>query len=161
MDSNEFFTIEIPKGMVEQNDMNVAASLQYGYPEDTTLAEGEKQPLEYLLVMLETKEEIANFGLDIEFDVENYAEVSLASLESSFESFDIINKDVEVQKRDGLSYILYDIEAHIQHISIFYKLAIFEGDHAFYQVITWCELPFKEKFNKEMDQIIGSFKEKK
>jgi hypothetical protein len=158
-DENALFSIELPSGMVDLQGLNNDAALQYGYPIDT-IAENEGAKEQYIIVMLETKEEIASYGLDTDFDALKYSQVSMEALQYNLEDFEIVSGETQIEERNGMQFVEMDMQGSVGELSVFYKLAVYEGNNAFYQILAWCNLEDKDQFLPDMNKSIASFKEK-
>ena len=157
---DELFTIDVPSGMVDMPGLNNDASLQYGYPLDSVAEDLEPAKEQYLIVMLETKEEIASYGLDADFDALKYSEVSMEALQYNLEDFEIVSEEPEIKDRNGMQFVEIEMQGSVGDLSVFYKLAVYEGENAFYQILAWCNLEDKDQFLPDMNRSIQSFKEK-
>ncbi len=153
---NEYFTVKVPKRMEAMRDLNAEASVQYGYVKE----EGNQVKEHYLIVLMETKEEIASYGLDMEFDAMSYRDISVEALEGGLDTYEVLTKEPEIEKVNGMQCVKNEMRGELGDINVFYKLGVFEGENAFYQVLTWCIEEQKGEFGKDMDKIIESFKEK-
>ncbi len=158
--NNAFFDIKIPDRMDIMTDLNAEASLQYGYVKEMGLEVKEH----YLIVLMETKEEIETYDLDVEFDAMSYSEISVESLGNGLDEYNILTTNPEVEKVNGMDCVKSQMQGTLfgpqGNINVYYKLGVFEGDKAFYQVLTWCIEEQKGEFEADMDMIIESFVEK-
>ncbi|MBK7129749.1 MAG: hypothetical protein IPM74_05420 [Crocinitomicaceae bacterium] len=154
--TNSYFDIDIPGHMEAASGLNGDASIQYQYVEQvgTTVKE------HYVIVLMETKEEIESYDLDEEFDALSYGEISSTSLGDGLDSFEILTKNPEVVQVNGLDCVKYEMEGSMGEVNVYYRLGVFEGEKAFYQVLTWTLTEQKAEFKADMDKIINSFKEK-
>lgn len=154
--TNSFFDIDIPNHMEAASGLNGDASIQYQYVEQV----GSTVKEHYVIVLMETMEEIESSDLDEEFDALSYGEISSASLGDGLDSYEILTKNPEVVQVNGLDCVKYEMEGSMGDVNVFYKLGVFEGEKAFYQVLTWTLTEQKAEFKSDMDKIINSFKEK-
>lgn len=155
-DSNEYFSVEIPKRMDAMKDLNAEASVQYGYVKQV----GNEVKENYVIVLMETKEEIDSYGLEMEFDAMSYRDISVAALESGLDSYEVLTTEPEIEKVNGMDCVKNEMRGQLGDINVFYKLGVFEGEKAFYQVLTWCIEEQKGEFGNDMDYMIDSFEEK-
>ena len=161
-----FFQIKVPEPMFEMDQLNPEAIAQYGYIEEVQEdSAAEAEVLEhYLIVMMEEKAEMENYQTDIEWDALSYYHNVTQSLRESKDEFDEVIDDPEMTLLNGLNSVQNEAIAGMrvrdEWIELFYELAIVEGDHAFYQIITWCPKEQREIFETDMELIIKSFKEK-
>lgn len=161
-----FFQIKVPEPMFEMNQLNKEAVAQYGYIEEVQSdSKDEVEVLEhYLIIMMETKADIANYPTDMEFDAASYYDNVMQSLRESKDEFDEVVDDPEVTTINGLNAVHNEAIAGMrvkgEWIDLFYEIAVVEGNNAFYQIITWCPNGQREIFETDMELIINSFKEK-
>jgi len=153
--SSGYYEIEIPEHFESRNDLNSQATSQFGFVK----TEGGDVKEHYLIVLMETKEEIASYGLDFEFDAATYSEIAAESLEGGLSSYEILTKNPKVEKVNGLDCVKTEMRGSLGTVNVFYKLGVFEGNKAFYQVLTWTIEEQKGEFGPHMDRIINSFKE--
>jgi len=155
--STGFYEIEIPEHFEVMNDLNSEATSQFGYVAD----EGGTTKEHYLIILMETKEEIASYDLGFEFDAMSYSELAVQSLEGGLDGYEVITKDPKVEKVNGMDCVKSEMRGNLGAVEVFYKLGVFNGENAFYQVLTWTIEDQKEQFGPHMDKIINSFKESK
>lgn len=155
-DFNEYFSVKVPSRMESMRDLNAEASAQYGYVKQV----GTEVKEHYMIVLMETKEEIESYGLDVEFDAMSYRDISVAALESGLDTYTVLTTEPEIEKVNGMECVKNEMRGQLGDINVFYKLGVFEGENAFYQVLTWCIEEQKGEFGADMDMIIDSFEEK-
>jgi len=156
LDDNSYFTIDIPSHMAVETSLNAEATLQYAYVEQV----GSVVKEHYMIVLMETHEEIESYELDTEFDAASYGELSAENLGTGLDEYTILTKNPEVKTVNGMDCVRYEMEGAMGDVKVYYELGVFEGEHAFYQVLTWTILDQKSEFKADMDKIINSFKEK-
>lgn len=156
INTNSYFSVDIPTKMKIDNELNDQASVQYSYVEDV---DGEVKEL-YMIVIMETKEEIESYELDMEFDALSYGELSVSNLEGGLDTYEVLTKNPEIESINGMDCAKFEMKGSLGVVGVFYKLGVFEGENAFYQVLTWTLESQKGDFKEDMDKIIGSFKEK-
>lgn len=152
-----FYEIDLPEHMVASTELNDQATSQFEYVQE----EGGELKEHYLIVLLETKEEIATYDLGFEFDAMSYGEIAVQSLEGGLDSYNILTKNPKVESINGMDCVKYEMEGSLGAVDVFYKLGVFEGEKAFYQVLTWTIKSQKDQFLPHMDKMINSFKETK
>lgn len=163
----DFFQINIPEPMFEMDQLNQDAIVQYGYIEEVKNdTSDEVQVLEhYLIVMMETRAEMAEYETEMKWDATSYYHNVTQSLRSSKDRFDEVENEPKMISLNGLSCVrneaIAGMEVRGEWIDLFYELAVFEGEYAFYQIITWCPLEQRSIFETDMELMIDSFKEKK
>lgn len=151
----DLFMIEIPNYMQPNPDLNADAKIAYSYFEDHITIVKEF----YLLVLVDTKEEIESYDLDIEFDAMSFSKSSLNAVVSGYDSYKIIEEEVGKEDINGSEAVIYEIEASLGDVNTYHQLAVIEGERAFYQILTWTLLEQKEEFKQPMKKIIYSFEE--
>jgi hypothetical protein len=156
IDMNTFFNLDIPSNMTIMPELNEGASLAYGYVAEV----GAEVKEHYVIVIMETMEEIESYDLGMDFDALSYSEIALESLTASLSSYEILNGEPKVTQVNGLDCVITEMNGKLGEVGVFYKLGVFEGENAFYQVLTWTIDSQRAEFQASMDKIINSFKEK-
>lgn len=153
--TNSYFHIDIP-GNMKPMDLNDEATLQYGSVEESggILLEN------YLIVLMETMEEIESYDLDDEFTALTYSELAVESLRSGLDSYEVLTKSPKIEKINGIDCVKSEMRGALGDVNVLYKMGVFHGDKAFYQVLTWTIEDQRPQFEETMDKIIDSFKEK-
>lgn len=149
------FEIDVPGHMEEMYDLNAEASLQYGYVAEV----GSEVREHYLIVLMETKEEIASYELDMEFDAMSYRDISVESLRDGLDSYEVLTTEPKVETINGMDCVKNEMRGSLGAVNVYYQLGVFEGENAFYQVLTWTVEEQKSYFVNDMEQSIDSFKE--
>lgn len=155
-ESGNYYTVDIPEHFEVMNDLNSEATSQFGY----VGKEGGETKEHYLIILMETKDEIASYDLGFEFDAASYSELAVQSLEGGLDNYEVLTKNAKVEQVNGMDCVKNEMRGSLGAVSVFYKLGVFEGEKAFYQVLTWTIENQKEQFGPDMDKIINSFKEK-
>lgn len=153
---DEYFTIDIPASMKPEYQLNPDAEIQYSYTEDMEYYVKEH----YVIVMQETHEEISTYDLGVEFDALSYGAVSVDHLGGGLDEYTILTTNPEVKKLNGMDCVRYEMEGSMGEVKVYYQLAVFMGEKAFYQVLTWTIQDQKPEFIDDMNKIIESFKER-
>jgi hypothetical protein len=156
IDMNSFFDLDIPSNMTIMPELNEGASLAYGYVAEV----GAEVKEHYVIVIMETMEEIESYDLGMDFDALSYSEIALESLTASLSSYEVVNGEPKVTQINGLDCVVTEMNGKLGEVGVFYKLGVFEGENAFYQVLTWTIDSQRAEFQPAMDKIINSFKEK-
>ncbi|MCH2235703.1 MAG: hypothetical protein MK078_15795 [Crocinitomicaceae bacterium] len=149
------FEIDIPGHMEEMYDLNAEAALQYGYVEQV----GYEVQEHYLIVLMETKEEIASYELDMEFDAMSYRDISVESLRDGLDAYTVLTEDPVVETVNGMDCVKNEMRGALGEVNVYYQLGVFEGENAFYQVLTWTVEEQKSNFKSDMEASIDSFSE--
>ncbi len=156
---DDFFKIELPGRMYSRDDLNDEASLQYGYVQDM----GNQVLEHYVVVLLEPKDSIRQeekeHRLNLDFDVYSYNDFSVEGISGGLDSFVVFNPKPRARVINGMDCIINELRGNMGDVGIYYELAVFEGERAFYQVLTWCIESQKQEFVDDMEKIISSFKE--
>ncbi|UKN01635.1 hypothetical protein K6119_18085 [Paracrocinitomix mangrovi] len=155
-DSN-YFEIDIPTQMEYMDHLNPEANLEYGF---TERIDGEVKE-NYIIVMVEPfpegqvkKEEIK---------LKEFAEAYIDSLMIGKDSYEILNEPVE-ESINGMKAYNFELSATMlvkenTKVDIYYRLGVFLGEKALYQVLSWTLMSQKDNFNGDMKRMIYSFKE--
>lgn len=154
--TNSYFHIDVPGHMEAMPDLNAEASIQYGYVEDVDGTVKEN----YMIVLMETMEEIESYDLDEDFTALTYSALAVESLRSGLDTYEVLTKSPKVETINGMDCVKNEMRGSMGTVNVFYKLGVFQGEKAFYQVLTWTIEEQKADFEADMDQIIASFKEK-
>lgn len=154
--ATEYYTVDVPEHMEVMYDLNAEATTQYGYVKSV----GGETKEHYLIVITETHDEIESYGLDMEFDAESYSEIAVSSLEGGLDEYEVLTKNPKVEQVNGMDVVKNQMRGSLGSVDVYYQLGVFEGEHGFYQVLTWCIEDQKDEFKGDMDKIIDSFKEK-
>lgn len=154
--TSSFFDIDVPVDMKADSELNDQAEIQFSYISEEA---GTTKEL-YMIVIMETKEEIESYDLDMEFDALSYGDISAANLEGGLDSYEILTKNAKIETINGIDCAKYEMEGSLGAVGVYYKLGVFEGKKAFYQVLTWTLTSQKAEFKEDMDKMINSFREK-
>lgn len=156
IDQDTYFDVDVPSHMEAETGLNAEASLQYAYVEQV----GDEVKEHYMIVLMETKEEIESYEMDMEFDALSYGDLSVNQLGEGLDTYEVLTKDPQVETVNGIDCVKYEMEGSMGDVNVYYQLGVFEGEKAFYQVLTWTLTEQKSQFKSDMEQIINSFKEK-
>lgn len=160
-----FFSMDVPVEMKKMSDLNQAAILQYGNVKKDDLANGKTVVFEhYLLVFMENKKDIIENHADQNLDLSAYLDMVILNFKTLYnDNFEVLEPRFVLEEINGLSAIQTEATLHPKSpndgVTLFYKIAVFESDRAFYQVITWCLNEQRGTFESKMEQMIASFKE--
>lgn len=161
-----YFDISIPAPMQIVEGLNRDAIAQYGYVakmqghQDTSVLE------HYLFVIMQPKSEISGYPKELDLDLMTYRNDAVANLESSkgLKAFDVLTMNPKIDTINNVigvkNEMLATVEKDGKPVQLYYNLGVFEGDKAFYQVMTWCLNEQKSTFQHDMNLILDSFKEK-
>ena len=164
---SDYFDLDVPEPMMEMNSLNPEAIAQYGYIAEKIDEDNDTTILEhYLVVVMQAKSEIKGYPVELKLDAMSYRNDVINSLRGSksLDEFQILTDEPIVEKVGGIDCVKNELLAAVNTANgpakLYYNLGIFEGEKAFYQVMTWCLDSQKETFKKDMSLIIDSFKEK-
>ncbi|MBK9191172.1 MAG: hypothetical protein IPM77_06460 [Crocinitomicaceae bacterium] len=151
------FTIDLPSRMKFEPSLNPDANLQYAFAEETDLGTKEH----YVIVLVQYKDSIPDYDDESsEFSIEEFGNRASSDLGNSLDEYEIFTAEPEVEEVNGLSCIRYEMSGGMGDVKIYYQIAVYKGDKAFYQLVTWTLENQKEEFKGDMDRMISSFKEK-
>ena len=162
----DYFEMDIPEPMFEMDQLNKEAIAQYGYIEEIESDSSEETLVleHYLIVMMESREDMASYETEITWNADSYYHNVTQSLRESKDKFDEVEDEPETVQLNGLPCVrneaIAGMDVRDDWIELYYELAVVEGENAFYQIITWCPLEQRSIFETDMELIINSFKEK-
>ena len=144
------FSIEVPDYMSELDLENPDAVFQYG----------NESKEHYVMVIMETHEELLQYGL--EMGIQEYAELSVEFLKSSISEPKVEEVADGIEMVNGMETMGYKIRGVFpdNNLEIFYYAMFYRSDKAFYYVTTWTLADREEQFADNMEKITHSVKEK-
>jgi hypothetical protein len=144
-------TMAIPNYLTPQDLDNADASLQYGnlYKEH------------YLMLIFETKEEIASYDLGYEFTLEDYAELTIESFSEAVDKPNVSQVNEKPNVINKMPSYAYELRGKLDEIDtdIYYYITILESDQSFYVIYSWCLSSVEDKYSADMIKIGSSIKE--
>lgn len=155
VEADSLFQIDLPINMSEKKDLNADASLEYAYMEKVAGIVKEH----YVIVMTDTKKEIESYNLSVEFDAMSFSQAALESVVEGYDTYEILTTEPLIETINEMDCVIYEIEAALGDVKTYHMLAVFEGELAFYQILTWTLLDQKTEFKGKMTQMINSFTE--
>jgi tellurite resistance-related uncharacterized protein len=155
VEADSLFQIDLPINMVEKKDLNEEASVEYAYMEKISGVVKEH----YVIVMTDTKQEIESYNLSVDFDAMSFSQAALESVVEGYDTYEILTAEPVIETINQMDCVMYEIEATLGDVSTYHMLAVFEGEMAFYQVLTWTLSDQKAEFKDKMVQLINSFSE--
>lgn len=147
------YALTVPESMKQAKGLNEDASLQY--------QDASKEM--YVIVIDETKKSfdsiISAYSLYDVYkpDLEGYSQLVINGIDPSV-TIDTTS-GFQDTKINGLNARRTTIEGSSSGFGIYWKFAFLEGKKNFYQVMAWTTKDRKEKNEKQMEDIITSFKE--
>lgn len=151
------FSVDLPMRMKFESSLNPDADLQYAYVEETDFGTKEH----YVIVLIQYKDSIPDYDDEsAEFSIEEFGNRASSDLGNSLDEYEIFTAEPEVEDVNGLECMRYEMSGGMGDVKIYYQMAVYKGDKAFYQLVTWTLQNQKEEFKGEMDRMISSFKEK-
>lgn len=151
------FMIALPSRMSPKEDLNENASLAYAYIEEVESVVKEF----YVIVMMDTKEEIASYDLTEPLTLESYSAISVESVLHGYDEYEILSGEPKVEEINEMQMVLHKAEAKLGEVEIYLELGVFEGDYAFYQVLTWTLKSQQNECEDDMKKMLNSFAEMK
>jgi len=131
------FTISVTDYVRETDKLHPKGVFQYSSPYRTV----------YLLVL-----DTAKTGLTLaEYGQIATNQIATALADSSITPIDSITSI------NGANALQYELEGNITNERIWYKLAVVEGPEHYYQVLGWTIMQRKEKYGKDIGDMVGSF----
>lgn len=143
------FSVDVPDYMTELDLENPDAIFQYG----NEIKE------HYVMVIMETHEELAEYGL--EMDIQTYADLSLEYLKMSISGPEVEEVGNGVEEVNGMETLAYKIRGVFpdNNLDIFYYAIFYRSDKAFYYLTTWTLGEREDRFSDNMEKITHSLKE--
>ena len=157
----DLFDVELPNRMSEMPELNSEATLSYGYIEQV----GDVVKENYLIIIADYKDSIDIEELGFEIDVESYSLLSVEVITSGLKTYEMITPDPQAQEVNGLDCVITEIEGEMvvqdgSSVKVYYMMSIFEGENAFYQLLSWTIADQKDEFRDDMNKMMMSFTEK-
>lgn len=159
------FSVNLPAEMMNKYELNEDASLQYSDVHMEDQEDGSTMEfVHYVLVLMEDKDEIKANHADIGLDLKAYNTLVIENFEEVHgDSFEILKIDSTTQDLNQLKSIKTEANL-ISHeytgdFKMYYKIAVLEGQNAYYQLFTWCLEEQRPTYETKMEAIILSFKE--
>lgn len=156
----EFCQMQIPNSMEEMDELNPLASIKFGSVERS----GEQVYENYVIVIPETYEEIEAYEFDFDFDLASYNDVCVEGMTDGLVSHEILTPDAKATEINGMQAVITELQGGIDVgeagiVDIYYLMGVFEGENAYYQVLSWTLKGQKSRFKKDMEKMINSFSE--
>ena len=156
---DDSWQILVPKYFQEMVDINPKATVQWGFineEKDSSKAGFEDEI--YLTVITLPKVELeptfADTGRITLNKVNNRTAVNLDLI---LEDFEIINSQPKPVLINGIAAIKNEFKGRLGAYKVYYKMAIYETETDFYQLLIWCMQKHSDKHKTEMEGIIQSF----
>ncbi len=147
---NEQYSVELPAFLSEGDSLNADASLQY----QNVFKEF------YVVVIDEPKVDLDSLFADTGNNLENYAKLLKTNFQNGLTKIKI--SPTTTTQINGLKAQTLTIEGVLEGThNIYYEAAVVESKTHYYQVLAWTLANQKEKYSKQMKNIIASFKELK
>jgi len=149
---NNEYSINLPSYMKKATSLNDEASLQYQniFKEVYTIIIDESAD-EFIEVFKELNEYDENESILI-----NYRRVQLSFISENMDLKDQSTpKPININGHDSE---LVSLEGNIDDVEIYYLLGFVQGKEKMYMIMTWTLLSRKDKYHKDLEDIITSFK---
>jgi hypothetical protein len=148
---DDMFSIDIPTYMTDINLENPEASITVG----DSLKE------RYVMVIYETKQEIEEYGVDMELDINNYSEIVIEMFGQAFTNPETKKVTQEPKPINGITSLSYEIRGEFAEVGagIYSYITILESDKSFYTIYIWSLETDERNFTPEAHHIAVSFKE--
>lgn len=146
------YSIEIPAFLTKVSNLNEDASLQYQHAWKEL----------YMIVIDENKTEmdkaIEEYDLSPEYsnNLKGYTNLILFNFEENLGLYNISVEDTYINQLPAKQFSTTGL---VDGIEIFYSVALIEGKHKYYQVMTWTLADKKNQYEQQMKDAIQSFKE--
>lgn len=157
VNDHELYSFSLPSYMYKVEDLNDEATHQYQYVDDPYY-KGAKEI--YMIVLPETKEEIASTGIYFNFNAKNYWQLSMEMLTEPLKAVKVLSPELQIEDFNGMKLTRSFVFAKFEGLKVYYNLAVYEGDHAFYQIVVWTVGKHFDYYKSDMIGIIESFQEK-
>lgn len=147
------YSIELPEYLDKTSDLNKEASLQYQNMVKELYVIVIDEPKSALAVALEENSLTETYSSDLN----GYSKLITDGMDASIK----IKKKPEFTDTtiNGYKARLLSFEGVNQGYRVYWKLAFIEGNDHYYQIMAWTKAESKGKYEKEMTEIINSFKE--
>jgi len=148
---DNMFAIDVPTYMSDIDLENPEAALTVG---DSTQER-------YIMVIYETKEEIAAYGVDVELDLAYYSEIVVDMFGQAFKDPKIEQVNEEPKVINDIPSLSFEIRGEFAEIGadIYSYVTVYESDKSFYTVYVWGYELDERNFAPEAHHIAESFKE--
>jgi len=154
-ESDQFY-FDIPSYMSQVQDLHDECEFQF-----SSIRQQGKDVLEvYCLILTETHDELNELGLEGVYNALSYWEAAEINLTSILDKRKILTENRSVETRNGMQLVRGNVFGKFGKIKVIYHLAVYEGRHGFYQIVTWTLADQFEIFKADMEGIVTSFHEK-
>lgn len=155
INKDNLFEIELPVYMTEFPELHDSNEVEYAFIDNSTSNVKEL----YVLAMYDTKNEIKEMNLSVEFTTMSFANTFFESVIKSYDSYTMITEEAGKEDINGSIGVIYEFEASLGDVKNYVCLAVIEGENAYYEILTWTLIEQKEEYRKPMKKLIYSFKE--
>lgn len=142
------FTIELPSYMVE---------LDLGIPE-ASLEYGDEMKEHFVAVLRANPSELGAIGIT---NLETYSEMYMSGLKLSVNDATINRIGDGITENNGMQMISYEADGVLPEngLGIYYHMKFYKSKTAYYYVLNWTSLSFKDDYLSDMKRITNSIKE--
>ena len=153
------YQVVLPQYFIEMPDINPHASLQYGFTskEKDSSKAGYGDEI-YVTILVLPKNKLASTFSDTGRITLNKVNSRTAiNLEHILAGFEVVENNPKPILINGLAAIRNEFRGQLGDYNVFYKMAIYESESEYYQLLTWCMQKYAKQHSDEMDGIIESF----
>ena len=153
------YQIVVPPYFEEMTDINPNAILQYGYisgQKDSSKLDFDDEI--YVTVLTLPKNELASTFADTgRITLNKVNNRTAVNLQLILDDFKITEANPKPILINGFAAIKNEFRGRLGTYKVFYKMAIYESETEFYQLLTWCMQKHADKHSAEMEGMIQSF----
>lgn len=156
------YTLKLPNYFIEMSDLNPNAILQYGFIEKLNDSETGDEDEFFVTVDVLDKSDLKPSISDSGLVSINKVNLRTAiNLNLILDDFKTVIEQPKIELINGVSTMRNEFSGRLGMYNVFYKMAIFETEKYFFQLLTWCMKKHADKHKNEMDSMILSFENKK
>ncbi|MFK8037706.1 MAG: hypothetical protein AB8B74_05410 [Crocinitomicaceae bacterium] len=152
------YAMMLPNYFVEMTDINPKAVLQYGFISNTDSVNKHFED-EFFVTILALKK--SDLGLTLAdsgvVTIDKVNQKTTINLSLILEDFKVIREKPVTELINGIVTLRNEFSGKLGQYKVFYKMAIYETETYFYQLLTWCMQKHADKHSNEMDDMIHSF----
>ena len=156
---DDSWQILVPKYFQEMVDINPKATVQWGFinEEKDSSKAGFEDEIYLTVITLPTVELEPTFADTGRITLNKVNNRTAVNLDLILEDFEIINSQPKPVLINGIAAIKNEFKGRLGAYKVYYKMAIYETETDFYQLLIWCMQKHSDKHKTEMEGIIQSF----